>query len=50
MRPLVCTFLSALSTDVFRYKFDLFTSSDGSNDPVAAFRWDVRWLHNMHVL
>ena len=37
MRPLVCTFLSALSTDVFRYEFDSFTSSDGSNDPVAAF-------------
>ena len=50
MRPLVCTFLSALSTDIFRYEFDLFTSSDGSNGPVVAFQWDVVWLHSACVL
>ena len=50
MRPLVCFFRFMLLTDVCRYEFDLSMSSDGSNDSVAAFRQDVRWLCSVCML
>ena len=45
IRSLVCTFLSALLTDVFRYNFDLITLMAESMDPIETFWVVLAWLH-----